>query len=553
MSEQQQRTAPQSNKKRSQFKRSAAFASTTFVTMGLVDLFGHMGPTGLLIAGLASYAAWNHGPELLESIQGQVRELLPPSDDQEDNEQTSMSGEEQPRRRSFWERALNAPFSEDELEAMEDTFSADDNDPEVFISEGITFRELLELGVIQKAIAQGKMVLGFANGELRYGTWQDFNSAGAGGVSGSGKTTTIRFLLFQTVLLKGRFIMIDPHIEDQEESLAAQFRVFKHSHVFPPCDDNASAVTKRVRWMMKEYLRRKELGIKGPPIILVLDELNALLRRLSPELRKELTDLLLTLAQEGRKFGLFALLIAQRWSEQDLGGKPWGAAIRSSLASMLAHRFIDEEQAKKLIGTKNGPRCLELEQGHYLFRDTQGRLTEMVTPFTCEEDSLLVLRLLGKLESVEAAVHLPIAKPQRIVTEEAGPMPLPERVHHSSVVRSPYYPQTATSIPTSVDASVATSSATSAPTSMKHAVIYPVKWASEADRSGIEVGEEAEVADEVAKVQLTEREQQIIKMFLDEGLNPSQIAKKLSGANGGTEYTKASVEVAETLRKAMRG
>jgi hypothetical protein len=420
---------------RHQLKQSAAFASSTFVTMGLVDLFGHWGPTGLLIAGLASYVAWNHGPEVLENIAGQVREILPPSEEQADEEQIETSDDEQPRRRSFWERALNAPLSDGELAALEEQFEADDDDPEVFISEGMTFQELLELGVIQEAISAGKMVLGFANGELRYGTWKDFNSAGIGGVSGSGKTTTIRFLLFQTVLLKGRFIMIDPHIEDQEESLAAQFRVFKQSHVFPPCDDNASAVTKRVRWLMKEYLRRKEQGIKGPPIILVLDELNALIRRMSPELRKELTDLLLTLAQEGRKFGLFALLIAQRWSEQDQGGKPYGAAIRSSLSSMLAHRFIDEEQAKKLIGSKNGPRCLELEKGHYLFRDTEGHLAEIVTPFTQREDSQAVLRLVRQREPEE------IVQPSTETGDQKHEK-LEQKRPLSGVIRSPYYDQT---------------------------------------------------------------------------------------------------------------
>lgn len=290
-------------------------------------------------------------------------------------------------KQGFWYRATTGKDFRDE-----DEVSGED-DEELYL-DGLTFRELLELGVIQKAINQGKMLLGFVDGEPRFGSWEDYYSCGVGGVSGTGKSTTIRFLLFQTVLARGKFIMIDPHIDAEEESLARQFKVFTGSHVFPPCSDNPSAVIKRIRWLNKEYLRRKA-GAKGPNIILVLDELNELIRRLPVALRKELADLLLTIAQGGRKLGLYALLIAQRWSEQDLGGRNFGAAIRTSLASRLAHRFGDEEQAEKLVGRKNAARCLDLEQGHYLFRDTQGRLMEMVTPLTLESDAEYIQHLLG--------------------------------------------------------------------------------------------------------------------------------------------------------------
>ncbi len=299
----------------------------------------------------------------------------------------------------FLYRAFNGKdFRDEDSEEGPEEYAGEEDEEEDRYLEGLTFRELIELGVIQKAISRGEMLLGYTNGEARYGTWLDYYSCGVGGVSGSGKTTTVRCLLFQTVLARGKLIMIDPHIEQQEESLAAQFRVFQSSHIFPPCGDQQSAVAKRVRWLMKEYLRRKAGG-KGPDIILVLDELNALIRRLPAELRKELADLLLTITQEGRKFGLFALLIAQRWSEQDLGGRNYGAAIRSCLASTLAHRFTDEEQAQKLAGRKNAAHCLELEQGHYLFRDTQGRLMEMITPLTLESDAIYIRSLLARMEN----------------------------------------------------------------------------------------------------------------------------------------------------------
>lgn len=79
-------------------KQSAAFAGSTAVAMGLIDLLAHLGPTGLLVGGIASYVAWKHGPELYE----QVRELLPLPAEVEPVEQVQQI----PGRRSLLDRAL---------------------------------------------------------------------------------------------------------------------------------------------------------------------------------------------------------------------------------------------------------------------------------------------------------------------------------------------------------------------------------------------------------------------------------------------------------------
>jgi hypothetical protein len=280
-------------------------------------------------------------------------------------------------------------------QAREDSEESEAGDTTVLPAPRVqTFRELLQEGVIQSAISQGKMLLGYASGgTLRFGSWLDLYSCAVGGVSGSGKTTTVRFLLFQAILAGARLLMVDPHRGEPEESLAAQFQVFRNAHLYEPCDDNPSAILKRVRWLDKELKRRKATGDKLPFIIFVIDEFNAVMR--VQQVRDEMSPLLVFIAQEGRKFGIFAMLIGQRWSHQDIGG----ADIRTSLASALAHRFTDEEQAKKLVGSRNAARCLELQQGHYLFRDTQGALTEMVTPFTVESDGAYIQRLLDHEEN----------------------------------------------------------------------------------------------------------------------------------------------------------
>lgn len=259
--------------------------------------------------------------------------------------------------------------------------------------ELLSFRELLQSGQVQRAIAKGQLLLGYQaeTGTLRYGSWLDLYSAGNGGVSGSGKSTTTRFLLFQAILANAKLLMIDPHLGDPEESLAHQFSLLPASiHQMPPCNARAEQVFKRVRWLSKELERRQNIGRKLPVLLFVVDEFNSLMRRFSKEERNELVKLLLDIEQEGRKFGVFALLIGQRWSAQDLGG----ADIRSSLASKLAHRFSDEDQAKRFMGSKYGKQLLELETGHFLFYDTKGKTAEMVTPATYAEDGALVARII---------------------------------------------------------------------------------------------------------------------------------------------------------------
>src|SRR5947209_2821730 len=61
-------------------KQSATFAGSTLVTMGLIDLLAHLGPTGLLVSGIASYVAWRHGPELYEHLRGVVSAQATPTE-----------------------------------------------------------------------------------------------------------------------------------------------------------------------------------------------------------------------------------------------------------------------------------------------------------------------------------------------------------------------------------------------------------------------------------------------------------------------------------------
>ena len=106
-------------------KQSAAFAGSAAITMTIIDLFGHLGPTGLLVGGITSYVAWRHGPELYE----QVRGLLPVPVQAGQSE----PAEKHSQQRSWLDRALgrhNETDANDTVIVPEEDIEAADPRPE---------------------------------------------------------------------------------------------------------------------------------------------------------------------------------------------------------------------------------------------------------------------------------------------------------------------------------------------------------------------------------------------------------------------------------------
>lgn len=77
-----------------------------------------------------------------------------------------------------------------------------------------------------------------------------------------------------------------------------------------------------------------------------------------------------------------------------------------------------------------------------------------------------------------------------------------------------------------------------------------LKGSVEAGGSGLEVAEVVEV-DQEAEETLSERDQQIIDMFVNQKMGMAEIARQLSGAAGGSAYQKTSSEVTTVIRDYM--
>ena len=94
-------------------RQKIGYGAGTFLTLGVIDLLAHLGPTGLFIGGLAAYVAAKHGPPFID----QVRDAFPPPP----SRLLQIEAPRRPGKRSFLDKALGrypeTPLPEAEQQA----------------------------------------------------------------------------------------------------------------------------------------------------------------------------------------------------------------------------------------------------------------------------------------------------------------------------------------------------------------------------------------------------------------------------------------------------
>lgn len=99
---------------------SLSYGAGTFLTVGLIDLLAHLGPTGLVIGGILAYVVGKHGPE----VTGQVRKALPaPPSRQPEIEAPQRRG-----KRRLIDRALGRFPAQEETKQDAESSAPDDKD-----------------------------------------------------------------------------------------------------------------------------------------------------------------------------------------------------------------------------------------------------------------------------------------------------------------------------------------------------------------------------------------------------------------------------------------
>lgn len=250
-----------------------------------------------------------------------------------------------------------------------------------------SFAQLLDAGRVGR---NNPLLLGFdaASGHELAGTWRDLYSAAIAGVSGSGKTTTVRFLAAQSALHGARWVLLDPHADAGDESLAGTLAPLSSTFLCAPAVDHR-AMLNSVQLVADALDRRlSNKSSERWPLILAADEFTSLMRG---DLAEPLAALIERIAQEGRKVLVFALVSGQVWTAERTGG----SALRDSLASCYVHR-MKRRQANHLLQLGDElPETLTLPTGHALLYRTSGELVEVAIPNTTAADVARVGSLLA--------------------------------------------------------------------------------------------------------------------------------------------------------------
>lgn len=249
-----------------------------------------------------------------------------------------------------------------------------------------TFAQLLDKGRVGKG---NPLLLGFNDDDSSEiaGTWLDLYSTAIAGMSGTGKTTTQRFLACQTALHGARFAIIDPHAGAADDSLAGTLAPLSSAFVCEPASSD-KAIVEVVRYVADVGKRRidgKDNDVT--PLILWADELTALLGRSS--IADELAELLERVAQEYRKRFVFVCGSGQIWTASRTTSE-----LRDSFASVLCHR-MKRSQARLLLPTDEAEQVERLATGHAVLWRTSGLTQTIAVPNTTAQDVERVASLLA--------------------------------------------------------------------------------------------------------------------------------------------------------------
>lgn len=229
------------------------------------------------------------------------------------------------------------------------TYAAEEKAPPVLEpmpAEPPSLRQMVEKG----DVGGGQFVFGATvadPAQLVRGTWDDMLSTGIGGLTGSGKTWTAVSLIAQAGINGARIAVADPHYGN-DESLGSRLSG-AGAMLLAPVAKDSEAILALVQTVYDELERRIALGEgvfsqardsgdpTAAPILIVLDEWLALCRR--KEFKGVMERLLPGITQEGRKYGVNCLLLAQRWDVKSAGG----GLLRNTLSSYIVHRSRPED------------------------------------------------------------------------------------------------------------------------------------------------------------------------------------------------------------------
>lgn len=199
----------------------------------------------------------------------------------------------------------------------------------------------------------------------------EWTSVGVGGMSNSGKSSTIASLVAQHAARGSRIFLADPHAQAQRRSLTSYLQPLARQ--FEDAASRQLDILRMAERVYRELEIRKRSGQVDRPLVMVVDEWLSLILGQDGQ---ALADLLVRLVVEGQKSDTTVILAAQNWMAAAAGG----SLLRNPLPVTIAHRMRAQDM-RALTGTVGEipPDILELPPGHAYASGPWG-VTRVVVP-----------------------------------------------------------------------------------------------------------------------------------------------------------------------------
>ena len=190
----------------------------------------------------------------------------------------------------------------------------------------------------------GKILLGFnaANGEPVISSFGEMYSTLIGGQPRSGKSTFVRFLIVQALLQGGKFVVIDPHVDAGQDSLAGSFEVI-NSKLYAPIARSTQDQLNLIE-LVKLEIKDRLSGKKKADfdLIFITDETGQMLS--DPNTGKPLEELLGIIVNQAGKARVYAISIGQNFHSRIVS-----TVVRNSYISIVS-TYSRKEVARMLSG-----------------------------------------------------------------------------------------------------------------------------------------------------------------------------------------------------------
>jgi hypothetical protein len=186
------------------------------------------------------------------------------------------------------------------------------------------------------------------------------------GLSGSGKSTTMRYLAASAALRGAKLAIVDYHINAGEESTAASLAELRPAFLVQPPTDFAGMLDT-IKLVQSILDRRVQGDPDRSPIVFLVDEYAAIIAR-GDELGKALAVLLESILIQGRKVNVIALCATQNPKASRTGG----TEVSKTFTSYYIHR-TRRSYANIVVEDGDDSRLVaDLEPGQALLGRTNG-------------------------------------------------------------------------------------------------------------------------------------------------------------------------------------